>query len=393
MKTKCILLILTLALVMTSALACQSEAVLSETTATQDISEPDTPHDETTAFNETQSITEPETLSFSEEHRRLKVSVYNTLDKINFSVEYFLPSFPIAALDEDLYETYFIPLGKEAVPYILQYVMESSYSVAPENWNGGSFSWEQEFFDCCYFVAAAYALIDKPHFLIDNWYGYEPSNPQKHAPWIPRYYASQLYEHLPEHIDSDPAYWGTYTPAEGSPDPADGAMALKAKVYAVLDTVNFDKTRFVHHSYFPRIGLDNEADLIYETYIQPLGIEAIPYILQYVLESPYSKLPEGWSTLGGDWPWIQEFWDSCYFVASAYALLDIPHSQDWYGYTDWYTEEEAFYTVRLFASQLYEHLPEHIDSDPAYWGTYTPAEGAPDPDETLPPVIYTDPKV
>lgn len=175
--------------------------------------------------------------------------------------------------------------------------------------------------------------------------------------------------------------------------PADGAMALKAKVYAVLDTVNFDKTRFVHHSYFPRIGLDNEADLIYETYIQPLGIEAIPYILQYVLESPYSKLPEGWSTLGGDWPWIQEFWDSCYFVASAYALLDIPHSQDWYGYTDWYTEEEAFFTVRLFASQLYEHLPEHIDSDPAYWGTYTPAEGAPDPDETLPPVIYTDPKV
>jgi len=214
MKTKIFLLLMTLLLVMTSVLACQSDLPISPSEETVNTHAADTQTEESTVPLETQVATDSETVKPSENTAELKKNVYATLDQINFELDVFLSTFPMANLDETLYETYFVPLGKEAVPYILQYVMESPYSALPEN-RSGSYPWEGEFYDSCYFVAAAYALIGRTSFFEAEWYGFYPWT-QENAPWIPRYYAAQLYEHLHEHIDTDPAEWGTYTPAEGA---------------------------------------------------------------------------------------------------------------------------------------------------------------------------------
>ena len=222
MKSKIFLLVITLLLVMTSVFACQSDLPISPSEETTDTPATDTPQTEaSTVLLETQATTDAETAEPSENTAEpsentaeLKKKVYATLDQINFELDMFLSTFPMANLDETLYETYFVPLGKEAVPYILQYVMESPYSALPEN-RSGSYPWEGEFYDSCYFVAAAYALIGRMSFFEAEWYGFHPWI-QEDAPWIPRFYAAQLYEHLHEHIDTDPAEWGTYTPAEGA---------------------------------------------------------------------------------------------------------------------------------------------------------------------------------
>ena len=160
------------------------------------------------------------------------------------------------------------------------------------------------------------------------------------------------------------------TPPDEDISSAEEAAALKAKVYAVLDTLEYDPDdSYVLYSYFPPTYFDED---LYDVHFRTLGKEAIPYILQYVMESPYSMPPTDGLGIGeGTWIWEEDLMNNCYFVSAAYTLLDMPYPYDgWYGYV------EGYYAPRIYAAELYKHLHEYIDTDPAFWGSYTPAEGS-----------------
>ena len=166
----------------------------------------------------------------------------------------------------------------------------------------------------------------------------------------------------------------TPPPAEEITSPEE-ATQMKAKVYATLDKLHFYSD--MHPVFYVPVYWDQD---LYDTYFRPLGKEAVPYILQYVMESSYSKFPKDGIDHYYSWAWEEDFWNMYYFVGAAYALIGMPEPSDgWYGFPS-----SGYIEAHEYAAELYKHLHEHINTDPALWGSYTPAEDAINRLELLP---------